>query len=185
MKFFICIPLFLFPFFIQGQTKLFSKSAKISFLSNTPMEDIEAHNNNVVTAWDIITGQLEFSLLVRGFEFKKALMQQHFNENYLESDKYPKAHFKGKIIDSNSIPLQKEGNYTITINGDITIHGIKRYISFPAVILVKNKVISAKAEFIIALADFNIEIPGIVADNISKHIKVQVNVPDYQPMPGR
>ena len=149
------------------------------------MEDIEARNNNVVTAWDVNTGQLEFSLLIRGFEFKKALMQQHFNENYLESDKYPKALFKGRIIDSNTIPLQKDGEYAISIIGDIAIHGITRSISFPATILVKNKIISAKAEFIVAPADYNIEIPAIVADNISKQIKIKVYVPDYKFFPGK
>ncbi|MEO7316809.1 MAG: YceI family protein [Ginsengibacter sp.] len=185
MKLFFCIPLFLLPIFMQGQVRLFSKSAKISFFSSAPLEDIEARNNNVVTAWDVSTGQLEFSLLIRGFEFKKALMQQHFNENYMESDKYPKAIFKGRIIESNTIPLQKEGDYIITVNGDITIHGITRTISFPAAILVKDKIISAKAEFTVAPADFNIEIPGIVADNISKQIKIKVYVPDYKSFPGR
>ena len=184
MKLFFCIPFFLLPIFMHGQARLFSKSAKISFFSSAPLEDIEAHNNNVVTAWDVNTGQLEFSLLIRGFEFKKALMQQHFNENYLESDKYPKAYFKGKIIASNSIALEKEGDFTIGINGDITIHGITRTISFPATITVKNKIISAKAEFTVAPADYNIEIPAIVADNISKQIKIKVYVPDYKSFPG-
>ena len=111
MKLIFCITFFfLLPFSMQGQTRLFSKSAKISFFSNAPLENIEARNNNVVTAWDFSTGQLEFSLLIRGFEFKKALMQQHFNENYLESDKYPKAQFKGRVSNSNLIPLQKEGD---------------------------------------------------------------------------
>lgn len=184
MKLLIYLPFFLLPLLIQGQTRLFSKSAKISFFSSAPLENIEARNNNVVTVWDVSTGQLEFSLLIRGFEFKKALMQQHFNENYLESDKYPKAIFKGKIIDFNSNNLQMDGDYTIALKGDITIHGITRPLSVPAVITVKNKTISAKAEFTVSPADFNIIIPAIVKDNISKQIKVRVFVPDYQPIPG-
>lgn len=185
MKLSICICLFFHPFFIQGQPKLFSKSAKISFFSSAPLEDIEARNNNVITAWDVSTGQLEFSLLIRGFQFKKALMQEHFNENYLESDKYPKAHFKGKIENLNSITLQKDGAYKVLINGDLTLHGITQALSLPAVITVKSKIISAKAEFTVAVADFKIGIPAIVADKISKQIKIRVIVPDYQPMPRR
>ena len=77
-----------------------------------------------------------------------------------------------------------DGDYTVALKGDITIHGITRPLSVPAVITVKNKTISAKTEFTVSPADFNIIIPAIVKDNISKQIKVRVSVPDYQPIPG-
>lgn len=185
MKSILYILLVCLPLFSQGQTKLFSRSARITFLSNAPLEDIESRNNQVVTVWDVATGTLEFSLLIRGFEFKKALMQQHFNENYLESDKYPKAIFKGTIQNAQVVHLKTDGNYAIDVAGDITIHGVTRKISIPATIVVKNRSISARAEFTLSPANFNIQIPAIVKDNISKQIKVQVFVPQYIPLQER
>lgn len=162
-----------------------SKTASISFLSKSPLENIEAHNKNVLSVWDVNTGRIEFSLLMREFEFKKALMQEHFNEDYVESDKYPKAFFKGVISGGNPFSTELDGIYNVTINGTLTIHGITQQVSVPATITIKNKAVSARAEFTVMPADFNIKIPAIVANNISKEIKVQVYVPKYQPMGNR
>ena len=182
MKSFFCLLFFLLPFCMQAQSKLFSKAAKIFFISKAPMEDIEARNNTAVSIWDVSTGQIEFSLLIKGFEFKKALMQEHFNDDYMESDRYPKASFKGTLKGIEQMSLQKDGVYQADIIGLLTIHGITKTISVAALITVKNNNISARSEFSVAVADYNIKIPSIVANNISKQIKVQVYVPAYHPV---
>ena len=182
MKVFLGLFCFLLPVCVAAQSTLLSRSAKIFFISKAPLENIEARNNNVMTIWDVTNGRIEFSLLIRGFEFRKALMQEHFNEDYMESDKFPKATFKGTISGIEPSSLQNDGNYEVIIVGQLTIHGVTKSISVPALITVKDKVISAKSEFQVAVADHNIKIPSIVADNISKQIKVQVFVPAYQPV---
>jgi len=93
----------LFTIIVQAQDKYFTKNAKIDFFSSAPLEDIEGKNKTASAVLDIKTGSLHFSVLMQGFEFDKALMQEHFNENYLESDKFPKAEFKGSIINDVDI----------------------------------------------------------------------------------
>src|SRR5687768_16802327 len=88
---------------LQAQDKFFTKSAKISFFSSASLEDIEAHNRSTQAVLDTKTGDIQFSLLMKGFEFRKALMQEHFNENFVESDKYPKAEFKGQVVNNSEI----------------------------------------------------------------------------------
>ena len=95
-----------------GQERFFTKTGSISFFSKTPLEDIEAHNRSVTCVLDSKTGNVQFAVLMKGFEFKKALMQEHFNEDYIESDKYPKAEFKGQIVNNSEHRLYKRRNST-------------------------------------------------------------------------
>ncbi len=163
-----------------AQTRYFTKTGKITFNSRSPMENIEAINNKVVSIWDVASGQIEFSVLMKSFEFEKALMQEHFNENYVESDKYPKAIFKGTIENSNALDLTVDRSITVKVNGNLTMHGVTRPVSTTALITVKNKAIAASTSFSIALADYKISIPSLVADKINKKITITVNIPDYQ-----
>src|SRR5947208_1580392 len=99
--------LFLITLLISGtalfaQDKFFTKSGRISFYSKAPLEDIEAENRSVTAVLDTKTGMVQFAVPMKAFEFEKALMQEHFNENYIESDKYPKAEFKGQVLNNNS-----------------------------------------------------------------------------------
>ena len=112
-----------------AQTKLFTKTGTISFKSKTALENIEAVNNKVLSVWETATGNIEFSLLIKGFEFDRALMQEHFNENYLESDKYPKAVFKGVVENSKNILLTANNNYPVNVTGALTMHGITKQIT--------------------------------------------------------
>ncbi|MEN9571460.1 MAG: hypothetical protein RL172_2691 [Bacteroidota bacterium] len=155
--------------------KFFTKNGSISFFSATGMENIKADNNQVVSVLNAQTGDLQFSLNIKAFHFKKALMEEHFNENYLESDKYPKATFKGSIADISKVIFTKDGQYPVTVSGDLTMHGVTKKISTAAQIQVKAAKISGLAVFKIALADFNIAIPKVVESNISKTIEVTVN----------
>jgi hypothetical protein len=179
----IYVAMFTFLFAVStvtAQTKLFTKTGTISFKSKTAMENIEAVNNKVLSVWDITNGNIEFSLLVKGFEFDRALMQEHFNENYLESDKYPKAIFKGVVENSKNILLTTNNNYSVKVTGALTMHGVTKQITLPVSIKVKNGEVNATAAFSIVPQDYDIKIPGLVADKINKKIDILITVPAYK-----
>jgi polyisoprenoid-binding protein YceI len=146
------------------------------FYSYTPIEEIEAHNRQVVSILDAATGDLQFNLLVKSFEFKVALMQEHFNENYMESDKFPKSSFKGKITNLDKIDFKKDGIYPAEVSGDLTIHGVTKTVSATGTMEIKAKTINAKAEFTVSPKDYNIEIPALVENHIAKSIDINVDV---------
>ena len=158
----------------------FTKNGKISFFSKTAMENIDAVNNQVVSVINTQTGDMAFSVLINGFLFKKALMQEHFNENYMESTKYPKATFKGNIGDLSKMNFTKDGTYAVTVAGDLTLHGVTKKVSVPGNITVKGGKFSAAATFNVLLADYNISIPSVVQNNISKTIEIKVDC-NYEP----
>lgn len=165
-----------------GQAKYFSKDGKISFYSKAPIENIEAHNNKAVSVVDLSSGAMEFSVLMKGFEFEKAKMQEHFNENYVESDKFPKATYAGKIQNLSAVKIKQDGSYPVKITGRLTMHGITKEQAADAVITVKGGSISAVSELTVTLQDYNVQIPSLVAEKISKTVKITVNVPSYKPM---
>ena len=156
--------------------KYATKNGKISFFSQTAVEKIEAHNNQVNSAMDIANGDFVFKALIRGFEFEKALMQEHFNENYMESDKYPNSIFKGKISNIKDINFTKDGKYNVTVEGDLTIHNITQKVSVKGTIELKSGEIRADAKFNVLLKDYNIKVPNTVINNISENIEIKVNV---------
>lgn len=182
MKNLIVIVLLLSTQLAIGQ-KYFSKTGKISFHSDTPMEKIEATNGTASTVLDIGTGNLEWAVLIQGFKFDKALMQEHFNENYMESTTYPKAKFKGKIDNLSVCDFKKDGTYNVNVSGQMEIHGVTKPVSTTGVITVKGGNISATSKFTIAVADYGIEIPKVVAENIAKNVDIRVQA-DYQAMPS-
>lgn len=167
----------------MAQKKIFSKSGIISFYSKTAIEKIEAKNKKVFAVIDAENNKIDIALLIKGFEFEKALMQEHFNENYLESDKYPKAFFKGSFDETN-LPVTFANNTTQTlqVTGNLTLHGITKAIKTTATITVKNQVITATSAFTIVLSDYKIKVPALVAGNISKEILVSINIPSLQEM---
>src|SRR4051812_12658543 len=95
-----------------AQDRFFTKTGRISFYSKAPLEDIEAHNNSVTAVLDSKTGNLQFAVQMKGFEFEKALMEEHFNENYAQTDTYPRAEFKGSVVNNSSINYGKDGEYS-------------------------------------------------------------------------
>ena len=158
-----------------SQDKYFTKTGKIEFYSKAPMEDIEAKNKTVAAVLDAKTGALQFSVLMKSFEFEKALMQEHFNENYVESDKYPKADFKGTIANNGSVNYTKDGTYNVTVKGKLTIHGVTKNIETPGTIKVAGGKIDAASTFNILVSDYNISIPSVVKDKISNSIQITVD----------
>jgi len=163
-----------------SQSVLMTRNGQVSFFSKTPMENIEGTNNEVTSMIDTSKGDIVFAVLVKSFRFEKALMEEHFNENYLESTKFPKATFQGKFTNTQSINFTKDGTYTATVEGDLTMHGVKQRQTATGTITVKNGKISAVSTFTIKLADYKIERPSLVADKISETIEIRVNC-QYEP----
>jgi hypothetical protein len=157
-----------------AQGRYLTKTGHISFFSSSPIEDIEARNQQVAAALDLGTGQLAFSVPIKAFVFKRTLMQEHFNENYLESDKYPKATFSGRFVGLDAATLSTPGSHPVQVEGDLTIHGVTRHIQLPATLELKGTQLVGAAVFDVATADYKIEIPLLVRNNIAKVVKVRV-----------
>ena len=166
-----------------AQEKYFTKTGKIVFSSKAPLENIEGHNKSVTCVLDTKSGNLQFAVLMKGFEFEKALMQEHFNENYVESHKYPKAEFKGQIANNGDIDYGKDGTYNAKVKGKLTIHGETKDVETTGVIVVKSGKVDADATFPIELADYKIEIPKVVKENISKTVQIKVDC-NLDPLKG-
>ncbi len=156
--------------------KYFTRDGKISFLSEAPLETIEAKNSKATSVLDIESGNIEFAVLIKAFQFKKALMQEHFNENYMESSKFPKATFKGKIDNISEVDFSKDGSYEATVTGKMTIHGVTFPLSTTGTINVTGGEISAESQFVALVADYDIKIPGVVRDNIAKEVEITVDI---------
>lgn len=158
-----------------AQPVFITRNGKISFFSKTPIENIEATNNEVTSLLDIEKGELVFAVLVKSFRFDKALMEEHFNENYLESTKYPKATFTGKILSLSNVNFKVSGTYEVEVGGDLTMHGVKQYQTATGTIIVSPGKLEASSRFVIKLSDYKIEIPALVAEKISKTVEINVN----------
>ena len=160
---------------VNGQ-KYLTKTGHIKFFSDGQLEKIEAHNRQVNSILNMATGDFVFKVLMKSFEFEKALMQEHFNENYVESDKFPSATFVGKVTNIKDLNLAKDGIYEANTEGKLTMHGITKDVKEKGTFEVKEGKLIGKAKFNITVADFNITIPGNVGKNISKTIEVTVDI---------
>ena len=163
-----------------AQDRYISKNGHVWFYSKTPVEVIEAHNNQVASVISTKTGSIAFEMVNKSFKFERALMEEHFNENYMESGKFPKSTFSGKFSDFDVNNFTKDGSYKVTVDGDLTIHGVKKHIKQPGTIDVKGGKIYAKAKFSVKPEDYGIEIPGLVRDKIGKNMDVTVDI-TYSP----
>lgn len=176
MKRLIIIILMLSPITHVFGQKYLTQSGTIKFFSHSPLEDIEAYNNQVSGVINMDNGEMAFTLLMKAFTFEKALMQEHFNEKYVESDKFPKASFKGKIVDFDKVKLADTPT-KVTTTGTLTIHGVSREITTEGTLAKgKGNTIKGSSEFTIELDNYDIEIPSTVKDNISNTIKITVNM---------
>ena len=151
-----------------------TRTGFIGFYSKTPFEDIKAENSQVYAVIDAGKKNIAFAVLLKGFVFTKELMQEHFNENYVESDKYPKATFSGAY--TGDVPLDKDGVYRVRVKGNLTLHNVTRPIDEPATLEVKAGKLIGKTEFNIKPEDFQITIPSVVRDKIAKMVTVHVQI---------
>ena len=163
---------FLFVAVGTSQERYLTKNGTINFFSKAPIEDITADNNQVLSIIDATSGKMAISILIKSFMFKKALMQEHFNENYLESDTFPKATFQGVILNFDTL---KDAETKLKVQGILTIHGISKEKIIEANFKRTKAAIIVKGDFIVALDEFNVEIPAVVEKNIAKQIKVSFN----------
>jgi polyisoprenoid-binding protein YceI len=163
----------LLPFSLKAQV-LKSSTGEASFYSEAPLEDIEAKTLKAKAAVNIETGEVAVVIPIKSFDFHKELMKEHFNENYLESQKYPDATFKGKL---DKIPDFSPGKTeTMTVTGNLTIHGVTQKRTFPVTITYSSKdKMGVNARFIVALKDHEIEIPELVFQKIAEEVAVTVN----------
>lgn len=156
--------------------KFLTKNGHIRFYSEAPLENIEADNRQVTSIMDTETGEIVFSLLMKGFHFEKALMEEHFNEKYVHSDKFPKSTFMGKVNGLGESDLDGGSPVKTTVSGELTIHGVTKSITADAEIEMREGKIYARSVFPLTLADYDITIPGVVRDNISKVVEVTVDM---------
>jgi len=162
--------------FAGAQNIYMTKTGKVSFYSRAKSpEKVEADNNEVSSVLNTQTGDMVFAILVKSFHFERALMEEHFNENYVESSKYPKSTFKGSITNISTVNFSKDGTYPVTVEGDLTLHGVTKKVSSKGSVTVKAGKISAYSKFEIKLKDFNVSIPSLVADKISEEIDITVD----------
>ncbi len=165
----VCALLLLAPLSFS-QNILTAKSSSIKFFSSTPARDIEAVNTASTTLINLATKDIAVRIPIKSFDFPNKLMQEHFNENYLESEKIPYASFKGKI--NESIDLNKDGKYPVTASGKINIHGVERDQNLKGTATVANKTLTIDTVFDVALADHKIEVPKLVFVEIAEKVKV-------------
>src|SRR5690606_16173653 len=149
----------------EAQDILIDKAGQISFFSEAPLEDISATTRKATSALDTNSNEIAFKVPIKSFEFNKRLMQEHFNENYMESDKFPYATFRGKI--NEPIDWDRDGVYRVAVAGSLEIHGVKKLYTTGAVLEVKGRIITAHAKFNVSVADHGIKIPRIVIKNIA------------------
>ncbi|MVN76801.1 YceI family protein [Hymenobacter sp. HMF4947] len=165
------------PRVAQAQGKYMTRAGHISFFSASIMEDIEARNDKVAAVIDMSTGQLAFSVPIHEFQFKRTLMQEHFNENYMESEKYPKATFTGQLV--NMAQVQKQlsvGPQNVEVEGTLNMHGVSHKVLVSGTLQLRDGQLVIFAYFNVAPADYSIDIPLLVREHIAKSVSIRVNL---------
>ena len=163
---------------IHAQLLYNSVSSEISFFSDAPLDDIYAVNKEARSLINPSNNEIAVVISIRSFKFEKAFMEEHFNENYLESDKYKTAVFKGRI--NEKIDLLKDGFYDVSASGKLNIHGVDQERILKGTILIKGDKITLESGFKVALKDHKIEIPKIVTSNIAEEVDIKVLI-TYEP----
>lgn len=157
------------------------RNAEVSFFSSAPIEDIEARTNQGVSALNLQAGSIYFKIPVNTFQFEESLMQEHFNSDYMESDKYPYAEFKGQLQSADD--LTKNGTHAVTVQGQLTMHGVSKDYQEKGTLIVQDSLVKASSTFKVRLADHHIKIPRLVIKNIAEVVDVKVSAA-YTPGKG-
>ncbi len=168
------------PAFTFAQDRYSTRTGEVTFHSETSMENIDAVNHKATGVVDLTTGQVQVTMLIKAFEFEKALMQEHFNENYMESNTHPKGEFKGKISGFTAENAARAGTYDVTLTGELDIHGVKQPRTLTGTIEVDAAgALKAATDFVVKPTDHGIKIPGGV--NVAEEIQVKARM-DFQKM---
>lgn len=159
-----------------GQPLYVARNGNIQFFSATPIEDIKAVNKKVYSSLNTKDGVLQFLVMIDQFQFKRAAMQRHFNdEDYMHSEKYPRSEFKGTITNISAIDFSNNGTYTANVEGQLSMHGVTRTVKMNTSLIVNNGKITGTAKFPVRLEEYNIRVPKIVIKKIAEEVEVTVN----------
>ncbi len=145
----------------------------VNFYSEAPVENIDARNKDITSVIDVTTMDIVFSVPIQSFVFDKSLMQQHFNEKYMESEKYPKSVFKGKIFGFDTTQYEKQ---KVTARGQLTIHGITNTVDIPGVIELREGGLHLTSVFLIKIEDYKVKVPQLLWKNIAEEVQVTVDL---------
>jgi len=161
----------------NGQDTLSTKNAVINFDATSPSspEKIEAISKIAISKMLVKTGEVAFAIQMMSFEFEKSLMKDHFNENYVETSKFPRATFKGNILDFSKVNLSKNGKYPVKVKGNMNLHGVTKEVTADGFINVNGDKVNVTSTFKINLSDFNVKIPDLVKDKVAKEATITVN----------
>jgi polyisoprenoid-binding protein YceI len=162
--------------FLFGQGKYLTNQGKIAFYSHTAIEDIKAENQEVAGVIDAASGEVSIIVKMTSFQFAKKMMQEHFNENYVESEKYPKATFNGIILNNSEVDYSSKGVTEVRVEGDMTIHGKTIKVSAEGSIEVISGGIIARTKFLLNPEDYDIRIPRVVRGNIAESLEITVEL---------
>lgn len=165
---FILAVIFCHSLFAQ---KFITEKSNIRFFSSAPLEDIEATTTTSRSVFDSKTGDIAFSVRIQDFEFDKSLMKEHFNEKYMESEKFPKATFKGKLVDF----VSSSNNQDVVAEGELNIHGVTKNVKIPGTVKQSNDLLHMHSVFKIKLEDHDVKIPSILFQNIAEVVEVTVD----------
>ncbi len=168
------ILLLLFSNITIGQKIFSTKKGNIAFEASIPgFEEVKAKSDEATCKLNIENGTFESSLLVKSLHSKLELMEEHFNENYVESTKYPTSIFKGKI--QETIDFSKDGENKVTVKGTLDLHGVTKEIEATGTLTVKGQELIIASAFKIKIADYNIKVPSLYVQNIAELVDVKVN----------
>ncbi|GAB3234177.1 hypothetical protein GCM10027346_22820 [Hymenobacter seoulensis] len=159
-----------------AQAKYTTQKGNVSFFSTSIIEDIEARTEQAAAIIDLQTQQLAFSVPIKSFQFKRTLMQEHFNENYMESERFPKSTFRGKVLNFDADALARGESQRVSVEGDLTIHGVTKHLTVTGALEQQKGVLLVNAYFSVAPADYGIEIPLLVRENIAKVVGIKVTL---------
>lgn len=157
-----------------AQGVFISSNAEVSFYSYAPLEDITATSKSVNSMFNTRNNEIAFTIPMQSFKFEKSLMQEHFNEKYVESDKFPMATYTGKIVEQLDYSI--DGTFNVTTSGELTIHGVGRNVVEKGTLIIKNDSIQLDAQFRIAVENYKIAIPKLLFRNIADTVDVKLKV---------
>jgi polyisoprenoid-binding protein YceI len=172
MKHTLLISILFLTINVRAQNVFIADTGHVTFYSYAPIEDIDATSKQVNSIYNNTNNEIAFMIPMRSFTFKKALMQEHFNEKYIESDKYPQATFKGKV--NEKVDVTKPGKYAVSATGTLTIHGKEKQITEKGEMEIGDNRITLTTKFFVAIADYNIKIPQLLFNNVADTIEVRM-----------
>lgn len=161
---------------LSAQPLFFSDTGEISFFSSAPFEDIDATSEEATGFLNLETGELRFRMPIKSFEFPNSLMQKHFNTQYMESDTYPNADFKGQITDTTQLNQLSTSPTEVPVSGQLTIRDITKTYEMTATLVREGEGYRGTTSFVVPLEAHDVKIPKLMFKAIAEEIEVKVNV---------